>query len=188
MSRSIEFAMGLAGVPSGPYGAAGYAVRESLKSDDDIRASRPARDFIAKAVGKKAPVLVELGNFPRDFEPYKGQVGELKSGQVIWVAPFSIRHDEQGNLWISPSDFGLDQEAGTAQLPLMKLLDGLYIDDDQAKVNKDEFGDIPGDSKNYIPVEVLNEEAARRVFEEVTGQMKDSDMGRLVKAFLDLFN
>lgn len=181
--------MGLAGVPKGPYGAAGYAIRESWRSSSEaeIGLGQPATELVSRVVEQGKTAWVELGDSLHDFGTFKGRVGELKSGQVIWVAPWFIRHDEQGNLRISKDDYGLDQEAGTAQLPLMKLLDGLYIDDDQAKVNKGEFGDMPGDSENYIPVEVLDEEAARKVFEEVTEQMKDSDMGSLVKAFLDLF-
>ena len=140
MPKSKDFAQGLAGVPKGPYGAAGFVVGEILNSD-----SRVAEGY-GGVVGSLATDDEKRSQFTG--RPYEGPVMWMTDGSVAWSVPWAILYDTDNNsYWLDSQNRVASEAGGTVSVDLAKT-GGFYFISQQAirHHQASEFGHYYADS------------------------------------------
>lgn len=174
MSRSMEFAKGLAGIYTGSsYNIVGGYARKSMESEPNYSYSKKTDTdqeephYREKKSHSDVPESSKLDYVKTDStffsgERFKGKVMEMEDGQIAWAAPWTIVVKPDRTLWIRKSTSVSGSQGGTAQLDLARV-NGSFL------VNSQDVAELKGE---FCEEDYIDDDEYFRIFESVDGLNK----------------
>lgn len=139
MSRSLEYAKGLAGMPTGStMNVSGLLARAAFSEGS----SRSQSGLLESSQDRNK----NLGYLPGTeivAERYEGSIGEMETGDIGWTTPWMICVGHDGKLYMRKDQELKEQEGGTAQMDVFKVEEALFLSE----------ADIAQFSNEFIPLD-----------------------------------